>query len=375
MFKQKKEPKTILDCPEPILWHLLSTKRPHGSQGIQECMTHIEALAPRGAVIHRDTWDNLWIDCRGKTESKTMFAAHLDTVEARGQEGLNTLLWYHSGWVDTAAKAILGADDGAGCAMLVSLMMGGTPALYLFTQGEECGGLAAKEAAKDTVKLTGIDRCIAFDRKGNRDIVADQARGVLASRAFVTDLATKLGMGHTWSTGSYTDSSEFSGTIKEIVNISIGYTANHCVNERLDYLYFKSLRAACLKMDWESLPTVGPDPEANKCRKYGRGGYGHYGGYGEDWSGWEDWEDWKRDNVYTSRGSKGHQPALPLITLDKCPWIGEARTLADSLGFDPDVDEALTAKLSQSLKDMYDLGGIHARQDIYKVRGTAKIIN
>ena len=45
MFKQKKVPKTILDCPEPILWHLLSTKRPHGSQGIQECMTHIEALA------------------------------------------------------------------------------------------------------------------------------------------------------------------------------------------------------------------------------------------------------------------------------------------------------------------------------------------
>ena len=371
MFKRKKEPKTILDCPEPILWHLLSTKRPHGSKGIQECMTHIEALAPRGSVIHRDTWDNLWIDCRGETGAKTMFAAHLDSVEARGQEGLNTLLWYHSGWVDTAGKAILGADDGAGCAMLVSLMMGGIPALYLFTQGEECGGFAAKEAAKDTIQLTGIDRCIAFDRKGNRDIVADQARGVLASRAFVTDLATKLGMGHSWSTGSYTDSSEFSGTIKEIVNISIGYVSNHCVNERLDYLYFKNLRTACLALDWESLPTVGPDPAANRWRDYGTGGrYCRNAGY----QGW-DGNDWWNDDAYVSRGSKGHQPALPLITLDKCPWIGEARTLADALGFDPDVDEALTAKLSQSLKDMYNLGGIHARQEVYKVRGTAKIIN
>ena len=372
MFKRRKEPKTILDVPEPILWAILGTKRPHLSRGIQTIMKRIETFAPKGSIVSVDVYNNLWIDCRGETGSKTMFAAHLDTVERSGQEGPINLFYYPSGWIDTAGTAIMGADDGAGVAMLVSLMINNVPGLYLFTQGEECGGLAAKGAAKDPRILTGLDRCIAFDRKGSTDIVADQARGVLASKAFVTDLAAKLGMGHKWSTGSYTDSSEFSDSIKEIVNISIGYINNHCVNERLDYLYFKSLRAACLKMDWESLPTVGPDPEANKYRKYGRGGYGHYGGYGEDWSGWE---DWKHDNVYTSRGSHGIQPALPLITLDRMPWLAESRTLADSLGFDPDIDQALTDKLAISLKLMYDEGSKQARKEIYAMRGTAKIIN
>ena len=162
--------------------------------------------------------------------------------------------------------AILGADDGAGVALLLEMLTAGAPALYLFSQGEECGGSGGRFAAQQRARFEGIDRLISFDRRGQHDICGAQIVGTLASEAFVFDLAKKLEMGHKWAEGTYTDNSEFQDLIPEIVNVSVGYEKEHSSNESLDYGYWCKLRGACIHLDWESLPTIGPDTSRDDDR-------------------------------------------------------------------------------------------------------------
>jgi len=368
---------------EPILWHLLSTKRPNYSKGIQGVINHIINLAPPGSLVKTDKLGSLWIDTRFD-KSRTMFAAHLDTVEKKGQEGKIPIEITPSGIVRSIEhNAVMGVDDGGGVAMIVSFLLAGIPALYLFTQGEECGGLPAKFAINDPW-VHDLDRCIAFDRKGTKDIVADQARGILASRTFVEDLSSRLGMGHSWAIGSYTDSSEFYNQIKEIVNISIGYEANHTAWETLDYNYFKALRKVCLTLDWETLPTIGGDKSAgrNSISKYWGGGYAGKGsnysnpapGYSRDLYSDDDYYDvhLPKDKNLAKIATKTpgivklekmERNELPIDppdldssdVLDMQPWDVQAELLADSLGFGVE-DICLIDELTQYLKEMYDLG-------------------
>jgi hypothetical protein len=326
------------------------------SAGIQEIMLHIIKIAPKNAIIGRDAWDNLWIDTRGNSGSRTMFAAHLDTVETRGKEGRTPIFYSKSQWIDTNGKSILGADDGAGVAMLCSLMHR-VPALYIFTQGEECGGAAAKKTAGDP-RLKDIDRCIAFDRKGTKDIVADQARGILASKDFVTALADAIDMGHSWAVGSYTDSSEFNGSVKEIVNISIGYESAHTCNEKFNYAYFKKLRAACLKIDWEALPTVGPDLTVTTYR------------HGKKYN-WENDLDAYYDRLAADhyKTQRYYNPPLPFVpkTDQPTPWLTEANRLVTALGFDPKIDLALLHQVEDSMRVMHAMGKVEGRKEVYNL--------
>ncbi len=57
------------------------------------------------------------------------------------------------------------------------------------------------------------------------------------------------------STGVYTDSAEFVSVISECTNISVGYRSEHTFNESQDISHLHKLSLACLKVDWESLPT------------------------------------------------------------------------------------------------------------------------
>ena len=374
---------------EPILWHLLSTKRSNYSKGIQGVINHIINLAPAGSLVKTDKWGSLWIDTR-TDKSRTMFAAHLDTVEKKDVEGKIPIEITPSGIVRSIDhNAVMGVDDGGGVAMIVSLLLAGIPALYLFTQGEECGGLPAKFAVNDPW-IHDLDRCIAFDRKGTRDIVANQAHGILASRAFVEDLAGRLGMGHSWAIGSYTDSSEFFNQIKEIVNISIGYEANHTARETLDYNYFKALRKVCLTLDWETLPTIGGDKSAgrNGASKYW-GSYGPLGrgsnysqsspGYAADLYSDDDYYDihLPADKNLTKIATK----TAGIVKLEKRldpidimpddipklePWDVQAELLADALGFDPQSDVCLMDELSQALEEMYAMGMKQGRKEAFR---------
>ena len=254
---------------ERFLWRILPWCRPNGSKAIQEVVDLIKKFSPY--VCSQDVVGNIWIDARANN-GRTMFMAHLDTVHQT--QGRLDLLLTNDKQVyaeQNKSPAILGADDGAGVALLLEMLTAGVPALYLFSQGEECGGFGGQFAAQQRARFDGIDRLVSFDRRGKYDICGAQIVGTLASEDFVSELAKKLSMGHKWAEGTYTDNSEFQGLIPEIVNVSVGYEKEHSVNESLDYDYWCRLREACIHLDWESLPTVGPDTS----RDDDRGDLGH----------------------------------------------------------------------------------------------------
>ena len=143
----------------------LSMKRPHNSEGTRRLTDWLEDNAPAGAQVHRDKAGNLHIDTRKTKNNRTLFTAHVDTVHR--DQGPNKIRKTPTSW-HAEGGVPLGADDGAGCAMLMRLLHSGVPAYYLFTQGEECGGIGASYVAQDVEFLKQFDRAIAFDRQIGR---------------------------------------------------------------------------------------------------------------------------------------------------------------------------------------------------------------
>jgi hypothetical protein len=148
-------------------------------------------------------------------------------------------------------------------------MTSSIPGMYLFTQAEETGGKGMKQVVlEQRDRFKGYKRAIAFDRKGKHDICGEQSRGNCASKEFVSELAKRLKMKHTWACGTYTDNSELKGIVSEVVNISCGYERNHSPAERLAYNYLSVLADRILEVDWETLPVIGPEPDVDRWSSY-----------------------------------------------------------------------------------------------------------
>jgi hypothetical protein len=236
----------------------LSMKRPHGTKSVTKFTKWLEAKVPKHALLYYDTIGNLHIDARTDAAHRTLFVAHVDTVHR--ETGANKIrktkgMWYADG-------ACLGADDGAGCAMLMHLLHSGTPGYYIFTQGEERGGIGAKHLARRQAKMLGeFDRAIAFDRRGIDSVITHQGWGRCCSDEFAAALSGELCADGVLmylgdDTGVYTDTAEFIDIIPECTNISVGYDHEHSDRETLDIYHFEALAAAVIKIDWDKLPTV-----------------------------------------------------------------------------------------------------------------------
>lgn len=254
----------------------LSMKRPHNSEGTQRLTDWLEDNAPAHAKMHRDAAGNLHIDTRISPENRTLFTAHVDTVHR--DQGPNKIRKTNTHWY--ADGAPLGADDGAGCAMLMHLLHSGVDAYFLFTQGEECGGIGAKFAAKDVAFLKQFDRAIAFDRRGIDSVITHQGWGRTASDAFAQALSDALNEDMTLmylpdDTGVYTDTAEFTDVIPECTNISVGYDHEHSDRESLDILHFAALAKRVVSIDWDALPTD-RDPTKHESKFDSM----------RDWTGW-----------------------------------------------------------------------------------------
>jgi hypothetical protein len=208
------------------------------------------------------------IDNRTHDGHKTLFVAHVDTVHrttGANKVRKTTAIWYADG-------AALGADDGVGCALLMHMIHAAVPGYYVFTQGEECGGIGAKHlAAQYPLLLAQFDRAIAFDRRGTDSVISHQGYGRCCSDAFADALAAELNatdetlMYSADDTGVYTDTAEFTEIIPECTNISCGYMYEHSEREQLDMIHFDLLAEAVLVIDWDGLvtdrdPTI-PDPD------------------------------------------------------------------------------------------------------------------
>lgn len=237
----------------------LSMKRPHGTRGVEEFTDWLATHAPKKYALHRsyDSVGNLHIDARVDHTSRTLFVAHVDTVHR--ECGPNKIrktqgMWYADG-------ACLGADDGAGCALLMHLLYAHVPGYYIFTQGEERGGIGAKFLADHSPELLGqFDRAIAFDRRGIDSVITHQGWGRCCSDEFASALSGELCADGVLmylgdDTGVYTDTAEFVDIIPECTNISVGYMNEHSDRETLDIHHFAALAAAVVKIKWDALPT------------------------------------------------------------------------------------------------------------------------
>jgi hypothetical protein len=239
------------------LCRALSLKRPADGTGAQLLSAWLCDNIPGHLALTIDTLGNIHVDARTSTHHRTLFVAHVDTVHY--QDGPNKFRKTKAKWY--ASGAPLGADDGAGCAMLMHLLHAGVPGYYIFTQAEECGGIGAKhlaDAHKDLLKQ--FDRAIAFDRRGIDSVITHQGYGRCCSDVFADALSAALNADDTLmylpdSTGVYTDTAEFTDIIPECTNISVGYDREHSEHESLDIYHFTALAERVVKIAWDNLPT------------------------------------------------------------------------------------------------------------------------
>lgn len=262
-----------------VLNKLLSTKRPHGSKTNERITEWLRTQLPfqLSKAAFLDGAGNLHVDNRSLDSHKTLFVAHVDTVHR--SEGKNKINKTKTHWY--AKGDVLGADDGAGVALLFHLIWSNVAGYYIFTQGEERGGVGARYLAERMPDLLReFDRAIAFDRRGIDSIITHQGWGRCCSDAFGDALADAL-MEHndnlmmlTDDTGVYTDTAEFTDIIPECTNISVGYDREHTQSESLNLVHYQQLSSAVVQVDWDNLPTSrDPSVAETKYDDYASGGW------------------------------------------------------------------------------------------------------
>ena len=247
-----------------ILNKLLSTKRPHTSETNKRITEWLRQQLPfdlHQAAFY-DGAGNLHVDNRSLSSHRTLFVAHVDTVHR--SEGKNKIRKTKTHW--HAKGDVLGADDGAGVALLFHMIWSGVAGYYIFTQGEERGGVGARYLAdKMPQLLKEFDRAIAFDRRGIDSVITHQGWGRCCSDEFGNALAEELMKNNEQlmmlndDTGVYTDTAEFVDIIPECTNISVGYDKEHTQAESLNLVYYQHLCSSVILVDWDSLP-VQRDP-------------------------------------------------------------------------------------------------------------------
>ena len=228
-----------------------SIKRPHGS--LTEA-AYVAALAKRLGPTMIDGAGNLHFDRRNG--SRTLFVAHTDTV-SKG-EGANPIV-VDGDWWCSAPNSTLGADDGAGIALLLHLMRHRVPGYFLFCRAEECGGQGSSYVAQEHGDLLKqFDRAIAFDRKGVSSVITHQGSRCCSDEfgeALANALCTDELIYATDNTGVFTDTANFTEYIAECTNLSCAYEKEHSDKERLNVRHLKMLAQQIVQIDWEALPT------------------------------------------------------------------------------------------------------------------------
>jgi len=242
-------------------------KRPAHAEGERVFADWLHTHMPKRShiAVHYDKVGNLHVDARTDPTNRTLFIAHMDTVHR--ETGPNKIRKTQGTWY--ADGACLGADDGAGCAILMHLLHAGIPAYFIFSVAEEKGGIGAKYLADHSPELLReFDRAIAFDRRGIDSVITHQGWGRCCSDEFAASLSDALCADGVLmylgdDTGVYTDTAEFVDIIPECTNISVGYNMEHSDRETLDIFHFTALAAAVVKIDWDNLPTA-RDPKAKE---------------------------------------------------------------------------------------------------------------
>lgn len=238
---------------------MLTYQRPANSDGERAFIERFLLTLPNAGL---DRYGNVHVVT--DPASTTLFSAHTDSVHPKPNADFRQVLQIGSDFILSAkGNQQLGADNAAGCWVLMNLITANVPGTYIFHREEEVGGRGSHWlATHHETELKKFKRAIAFDRKGTHSIITEQSFMQCCSTSFAEALAKTLGMGHQLDdTGTFTDTANYTEIIPECTNISVGYQQEHTFNEHLNVLYVECLAAACLTVDWEALPTL-RDPDA-----------------------------------------------------------------------------------------------------------------
>ena len=230
------------------LYDILSTMRPAYSQEEEKfCNKFLDIYED----MRTDMYGNRYMKIG---ESRTMFSCHTDTVHR--QAGTQRIV-KDGDLFRVIDSNCLGADDGAGVEVMLSMIDAEVPGLYVFHKEEEIGGNGSDFFAEG-INEGDYDRCIAFDRRGTTDVITVQFGGDCCSLPFAQALAAELGMGYKPSpNGIFTDSANYTHKIPECTNLSVGYEHEHTSTETLNWVHLAKLTDKCInQVNWEDLPTV-----------------------------------------------------------------------------------------------------------------------
>lgn len=269
---------------ETRLVSMLTYLRPAGSQTEADWIARFiePVLAKCASEYWTDEYGNIFAVV-GPYLPRHAWTAHTDTV-GKTEGRVSVEIVDDEVRVPKGRNTCLGADDGAGCAILLEMIEAGVEGLYCFFASEEVGGIGSRGVAtKEPELFADIDFAVAFDRRGETSVITHQGCGRCASDAFAQALADAFNARHDDNmfmpdpTGVFTDTANLIDLVGECSNISVGYQAEHGPRETLDLRVWRRVRDAAVSIDWSALPIVRKpgeiDPEDDKL-------WGRWGGFG-----------------------------------------------------------------------------------------------
>ena len=252
--------------------------RAHGSAG--ERVFIKKYLAPHGAMPYvSPSGEVLAYVVFVGAGGGVLFSGHVDTVHANDAPLHQEIVYDRQlGMIykhpDDPLKMPLGADNAAGCWLMMEMIDACVPGTYIFHRGEERGGIGSSGMAEHHADfLKRFKYAIAFDRRGTSNVITEMMVGRTCSDAFAQALSDKLGLGYAPdNTGSFTDTANYIRLIPECTNVSVGYDHEHGPREVLDVLHLVALRAALVKGFKEGtgdLPVVRGVDDVDEYDRYG----------------------------------------------------------------------------------------------------------
>ena len=317
---------------DEMLESILKANRAKPDSWIKEWL--VPKLKSMGCEIIIDEELNVYVPPTG--DDTVLFVAHTDTVDniSHGDRELSI----KDGVVylaDGQTNSCLGADDGAGIYILLKLILAGVEGGYLFTTGEESGGIGVDHFIRmNEVELKRYKMSLEFDRYGYDEVITHQAPGQCASESFAESLADIMNAIGDFTLapsamGIYTDNADLSEYIPECVNVSVGYYGHHTKNEWLDIGFVEDMIQTVVTMSrngaFDALPVV---REA--------------GDYGED-DPRMPWNSYTNDVPYEVTTVQGFVKEYPAVVTEFLLDIGvdlyELNEFANRAGYDMGMDD------------------------------------
>lgn len=323
------------------LLEILSWVRPDGTESESKFVDWLEGEI-KGLGYHPvfDAYGNIWVE---HERSETLLTCHTDTVHSRktGKQRQELVVDEH-GIINLKHKEqgfVLGADDGAGVAILLDLLANEVPVSFVFFRSEEVGGIGSQWAADNLAeRMSRYKRAVAFDRKGKTSVITYQG-SKCCSDEFALALAAQInanGKGLNFvpdDSGVFTDTANLTHLIPECTNISVGYESAHSFNETLDSGFLADLIDSLKKVYWEGLPVCrdvkdhGYSPAFNTC----------YGGRGYDYA----WDYVPAQGDFAEVSEEQLQEELHYLT------VAGREYAEDLVYFQPDIAIELLVRLSE----------------------------